>query len=85
MFEIKNIRDNYFILLVNIAEGKATITIGISDQISKSKNLHAGEIVKDLAKEINGGGGGQAFFATAGGSNVKGIDKVLERATTFIK
>jgi len=85
VFEIKNIRDNYFILLVNIAEGKATITIGISDQISKSKNLHAGEIVKDLAKEINGGGGGQAFFATAGGSNVKGIDKVLERATTFIK
>ena len=85
VFEIKNIRDDYFILLVNIAEGKATITIGISDQISKSKNLHAGKIVKDLAKEINGGGGGQAFFATAGGSNVKGIDKVLERATTFIK
>jgi alanyl-tRNA synthetase len=50
----------------------------------KDKGLHAGNLVKELAREINGGGGGQPHFATAGGSNPKGIPAVIENARKII-
>lgn len=56
----------------------------ISESLTKSKSWHAGNIVKALAVEINGGGGGQAFFATAGGTDVNGLDKALNRLNEFI-
>ena len=64
--------------------GKATIMLSITDALSKSKNWHAGNIVKELALEINGGGGGQAFFATAGGTEVKGLDKALAQLDQYL-
>ena len=48
------------------------------------KNLNAGAIVRDLGKYIQGGGGGQAFFATAGGKNVDGISEALSAAEKLI-
>jgi alanyl-tRNA synthetase len=47
----------------------------IAENLVKEKGLDAGNIVRELAKEIKGGGGGQPFFATAGGSDVSGLDK----------
>ena len=52
----------------------------ISDTILETKNLHAGNMVRELAREIKGGGGGQPFFATAGGSDLSGLDNVPEKA-----
>ena len=83
-FQLKGELDNLFLVLCNEAKGKANITILVSENLSKSKDLHAGNIVRELAKEINGGGGGQPFFASAGGSNPSGIEKVLELAGKYI-
>jgi alanyl-tRNA synthetase len=51
----------------------------IVNNLVASNGLHAGNIIKELAKEIKGGGGGQAFFATAGGNDVSGLGKVVEK------
>jgi alanyl-tRNA synthetase len=73
------------IILFGIKEGnKATIMLSISEALTKSKNIHAGNIIKDLAKYIDGGGGGQPFFATAGGTNVAGLDKVIQAIDDFL-
>ena len=50
----------------------------------KEKNLNAGAIIRELAKEIKGGGGGQPFFATAGGSDAGGLEAAMAKAKTFI-
>ena len=52
----------------------------INDELVSSKGLDASQIVRELAKEIKGGGGGQSFFATAGGKDINGLDQVLMKA-----
>jgi alanyl-tRNA synthetase len=63
---------------------KAQIMVAISEDLTKDKNLHAGNMVKTLAPFIDGGGGGQAFFATAGGKKPSGIESALEAAKDLI-
>jgi len=58
-------------------DGKATVTIIIAENIAKEKDLHAGNLVREAAKLIHGGGGGQPFFATAGGKNPAGLKEAL--------
>ncbi len=59
------------------AKGKANLMILVSKSLTESTDLHAGNLVKEFAPMINGGGGGQASFASAGGSNSAGIDQAL--------
>ena len=58
--------------------GKANLTIMFSDNLVKEYDLNAGAIVREAAKEIKGGGGGQAFFASAGGKDPQGIDAAIK-------
>ena len=73
------------IILFGLEEqGKATVMLSIAENLTKSKGWHAGNIIKELAKDINGGGGGQAYFATAGGTDAGGLDKALSRLNEFL-
>ena len=83
-FWLKSKVENLFLIFGNQTDGKATITIAISDQLAKEKDLHAGNLVRTLAQEIKGGGGGQPFFATAGGKDPSGLDNALSKAKEII-
>lgn len=83
-FQLKGEVENLFMVIGSEHEGKANLTILISENVAKDKNLNAGAIVRELAKEINGGGGGQPFFASAGGSNPSGIEAALEKAKGLV-
>ena len=83
-FKLKNKIDNLYLVLGTEKNEKALLTVMISENLVKQKNLHAGKIVNELAIEIGGRGGGQPFFATAGGKDVKGIEKALNKAAELI-
>jgi alanyl-tRNA synthetase len=84
LFEIRNEVENCFCVIGAEVKGKPSISVIISDNLVKEKNLNASNIVRDLAKEINGGGGGQAFYAQAGGSKLEGLDNAINKAKTLI-
>src|SRR6185437_16645558 len=83
-YNLKDIVPNLFLVLGVEIDGKPGITVMIAENLVKEKNLNAGAIVRELAKEIKGGGGGQPFFATAGGSDASGLSKALEKAREFV-
>ncbi len=84
-YEIGSTADNFFIVFGTVTEGKPMLTTYVSKEIVESKGLNAGQIVRELGKYIQGGGGGQAFFATAGGKNAEGLSEALLRAKDFLK
>ncbi len=85
LFELGREFDNLFVLFASTpAKEKALITCYISKDLANEKEYNAGKIVRKLGKYIHGDGGGQTFFATAGGKNPGGIPKVLEKAKEYI-
>jgi alanyl-tRNA synthetase len=84
-FQVRRKVENLYMVIGANLDGKANLTIMISDNLVKEKELNASRIIKDIAKEIDGGGGGQPFFATAGGNNPGGIDKAIKKAVEYIK
>lgn len=84
-FELKNETEEFFGVLAADIAGKPQVAVVISESVTKSKGLNAGSIIRDLAKEIQGGGGGQPFFATAGGKNLAGLPRVVEQAKRLIE
>ncbi|WP_303319124.1 alanine--tRNA ligase [Flavivirga abyssicola] len=83
-FELGSQFDNLFLLFGTEQKGKALLSCYISKELVASKALNAGQVVRELGKFIQGGGGGQPFFATAGGKNPDGIDEALEKAKDFV-
>jgi alanyl-tRNA synthetase len=83
-YELNASIPDLFLVLATEEDGKATLTVMLSDNLVKEKKLHAGNIIRELAREIQGGGGGQPHIATAGGKNPAGIPAALEKARGFI-
>ncbi len=83
-FQLKTEVDNLFCVLGCVLNEKPMLSVIISDNLVKEKGLHAGNIIKELAKEIKGGGGGQPFYATAGGDDINGLQAAIEKAKSFI-
>ena len=84
-YELGNLGNNLFLVLATNEEEKPMLTCYVSKELVAEKNLNAGQVVRELGKFIQGGGGGQPFFATAGGKNEAGIKQALEKAIDFVK
>ncbi len=84
-YELGNLGNNLFLVLATAEEGKPMLSCYISKELVAEKNLNAGQVVRELGKFIQGGGGGQPFFATAGGKNAAGIPEALAKAIDFVK
>jgi len=82
-FQLKSEVDDLFLVLGANVNGKPLLTVMISENIVEEKGLHAGKIVSEAAKEMKGGGGGQPFYATAGGKDLNGLKAAVEKAKSF--
>ena len=73
------------VILFGLVNGdKVQLMLVITEDLTKSKDLHAGNIIRELAKEVQGGGGGQPFFATAGGKNPAGLESAFEKLSQHL-
>lgn len=84
-YELGTLGTNLFLVLATADEGKPMLSCYISKELVAGKGLNAGQVVRELGKYIQGGGGGQLFFATAGGKKVEGIQEALTKAIEFVK
>lgn len=78
LFQLKGEVDNFVGVLGGVDDGKCTLSIIASDDIVAKNNFHAGNIIREVSKHIQGGGGGQPFFATAGGKKPEGLNAAIE-------
>ncbi|MBX2846105.1 MAG: alanine--tRNA ligase [Saprospiraceae bacterium] len=79
-FQLKQEVSHLFLVLGAEVKGKAQLTVMMSDELVAEKGWNAGQLIRELAKSIKGGGGGQPFYATAGGSDATGIPNAIEQA-----
>ena len=83
-FQIKNLQnEKLFFITGNILDGKPSLTVLVSDDLV-AKGLNAAQIIREISKEIQGGGGGQPFFATAGGKNTAGLSVAINKALKLL-
>ena len=83
-FDLKNKVERFYGVIGAEFGGKPQIAVIIDEEVMKEKNLHAGNIVKEIAKEMKGGGGGQPYFATAGGSDASRLELAIEKGKSFV-
>ena len=84
-FQLKGEVENLFLVIGAEINGKPHLTVMISENIVAEKGLNAGQIVREAGREINGGGGGQPFYATAGGKDIAGLQNAIDKAVAFLK
>jgi alanyl-tRNA synthetase len=84
-YQLRTSSDNTVMAIGSEHGGKANILVTVSDDLVKERNLSAIAIIKEISGEINGGGGGQPFLATAGGKNPEGIKRALAKAAEFLQ
>lgn len=84
-FQLERELENVVVLFGAEVNGKPQLMVAVSKGIAEAGKLHAGNMVRELAKEIKGGGGGQPFFATAGGKDASGLDRAIDKGIQQIK
>jgi alanyl-tRNA synthetase len=82
-FQLKNEIANSIIGLVFTADGKPGIALYIDENLVTTKGYNASIMVREAAKHIQGGGGGQPFFASAGGKDVSGIENAADALESY--
>jgi alanyl-tRNA synthetase len=85
IYQFRTSSFNTVLVIGSENSGKAAIVVAVSDDLVNLKNINAISIIKEIAGEINGGGGGQPFLATAGGKKPEGIPLALVKAAKFLK
>jgi alanyl-tRNA synthetase len=80
---LKNQIENLVCLIGSNVDGKPSLSLIIAENLVAEKSLNATNIIRDLAKEIQGGGGGQPFYATAGGKNAEGLKAAMEKGKSM--
>src|SRR5690606_2403179 len=83
-FEMRNQIENAFILLAFPSKEKTMLSLIISDNLVKERQWNASEIIRKISRHIEGGGGGQAFYATAGGKKPDGVSQAIKEALSVI-
>ncbi|GAB3223022.1 alanine--tRNA ligase [Hymenobacter seoulensis] len=83
-FNLRQTVPNLVAVLGAEIDGKPQLAVMLDDELAKGGKLNASTLVRELAKEIQGGGGGQPFFATAGGKNVAGLSTAIGKAEELI-
>ena len=78
-FSLNRELESVLVFLITENKGKVNLLLSVSEDLIKDKKLHAGNLIREIAKEVNGGGGGQPHFASAGGSNPAGINNAIEK------
>ena len=84
-YQLKNSSDNTVLVIGSESGDKANLLVMVGDKLVKERKLSAVSIIKEIAGEINGGGGGHPLLATAGGKNPAGILKALSKAEALIQ
>ncbi|MEP2671493.1 MAG: alanine--tRNA ligase [Cyclobacteriaceae bacterium] len=84
-YALRNQFDDLLMVLAANVNGKPQVAVMLGTKTEASKKFHAGEMIKILAKEIGGGGGGQPFYATAGGKNLNGLDAVVKKGREMVE
>jgi alanyl-tRNA synthetase len=85
IFRLKDSDPQLICVLASAQDEKVNLAIGIGAELLEAKKWNAGALIRDWAKAIDGGGGGQAFYASAGGKKAAGIPTALSKAREFIK
>ena len=84
-FNLRKLESNLVVLLSSQKDNKVLLTLMVTEDLIKEKNMDAALLIKEISKDINGSGGGQSFFATAGGSKVLGIQDSFKRLIQILK
>lgn len=83
-FQLRGEYDKLVFIAGGVVAGKPHLIVMFSNNLVDEFGLNAGQIVREAAQEIKGGGGGQPFFATAGGSDPEGIEKAIKKAEKLV-
>ncbi|HLF62417.1 MAG TPA: alanine--tRNA ligase [Saprospiraceae bacterium] len=85
VFRLTAMMPNTVVLLGCVDHGKVYLHLGISKQLVDARLLDASKMIRELAKHVKGGGGGQPFYASAGGSDPSGLEAAFRHAKVFVE